>query len=232
MARIIVTKKLKNFELFQQVSKKLGEPRLRKELHRAVIDAGRQTRTQVQRAVAQQMAVAPGAYQRYVVANMRFRSNQSQLSATLLASEKGGQITDFKGLRALKAGGRASRVANRGRGFPGQVRSGVWNNSRVFKRSYEGAGGGYFALIRANGARGNSTMPKAFWTHDSRANQDRDAQGRFAKMGAQKWRTRRLRGPALNKELDKDQSLATFMRVGPEKLERLVTRKMVSIMKW
>jgi len=232
MVRVIIERKMTNFVRFQELSKKAQSRSWRGELHKGVIDAARKTRTRVQKAVKEQMGVAPGSYQSYVVRNMRFRSNQADLSATISASAKGGQITDFKGLRSLGVGGRAARVANRGRSFPGQVKSAVWNAPRVFQRSFMAASGGYFALIRASGARGNSTMPKAFWTHDSRSWQARDGQGQFAKMGAQKWRVRRLRGPAIGKELDKGQSLQVFLSYGPAELERQVMRRVERIMKW
>jgi len=228
MVRVVIERNLKELTAFIGVSKRLQSRDWRGELHKGVIDAGRKTRTKVSKAVSQQMNVASGHYQSYVVANMRFRSNLGAMSATISASEKGGQITDFKGLRNLKMGGRA---AKRGGGGPtGTVRSEVWGSSRVFKRSFA-SGGGFFALIRANGARGNSTMPKAFWTHDP-TGQARDAKGRFAATGAQKWRTRRLRGPAINKELDKDQSLQVFLTFGPAELDRQIDKRLVKIMKW
>lgn len=228
--RIIVEKRLRNLVEFKRISQYMGQKRFMTELGRGVIDAGRKVRTKVRKSVKEQMAVAPGSYQSYVVANTGLR-NHGPLAIGIWASAKGGQITDFKGLRALVAGGRASRIANRGQAFKGQVRSGVWNSPRVFKRSFH-ATGGYFALIRADGARSNSTMPRAFWTHDSRSNQPRDGQGRFAETGAQKWRVRRLRGPAINKELDKGQTLHTFLTFGPEELERQTMKRIERILKW
>lgn len=228
--QIIVTKKLHHLIAFEEVVKKVGRKAFMTELGRGVIDAGRRTRTKVRKAVKEQMAIAPGSYQSYVVANTGLR-NHGPLSVGIWASAKGGQITDFKGLRSLSLKGRAIRKANRGMSFKGQVRSSVWNAPRVFKRSFAN-NGGYFALIRANGARSNSTMPRAFWTHDARTNQARDSQGRFADTGAQKWRTRRLRGPAINKELDKGMTLQTFMTFGPEELERQTMKRIDRILKW
>lgn len=228
--QIVVTKHLGNLVKFNELPKLIAKPSSMRELQRGVIDAARKTRTKVRRAVKEQMGVAAGSYQSYVVANTGLRAS-GPLSASIWASAKGGQITDFKGLRALSVTGRAAARANRGNSFKGTVRSQVWNNPRVFKRSFE-SNGGYFALIRANGAKSNSTMPKAFWTHGSRADQDRDSAGRFADTGAQKWRTRRLRGPAINKELDKGQTLATFMRYGPEELEAQTMKRLSRILKW
>lgn len=231
MAQIIVTKRLQNFRKFEKLAARLATPRALKSLHQGVINAGRKTKTQVQRAVRDQMAVAPGSYQKYVVANMRFRSNQAAMSATISASQKGGEITDFKGLKSLSSKGRAVRRYNPGKSFRGTIRSEVWNKARVFQRSFLGSSGKYLALIRGGG-KSNSTMPKEFWTHDSRSWQARSADGRFAKMGAQKWRVRRLRGPALNKELDQGQSVAKFLSFGPAELERQIEKRLETIMKW
>lgn len=241
MAQIIVSRRLENMVAFEKVAALFGNKRWAKEAHRGVIDAARKTKTQVQHAVRDQMAVKPGSYQSYVVRNMRLKNNAAMLSATIFASAKGGQITDFKGLRELSINSRL-RTGNRSNLLPGAkyrrsksmlgtVRSTVWNTPRIFKRSFA-SNGGYFALIRASGAKGNSTMPKAFWTHDSRSNQPRDAAGRFAPQGAQKWRTRRLRGPALNKELDQGKSAQVFLTFGPAELERQVMKRMTRLMKW
>lgn len=232
MVRIVVEKRLQNLKKFGEIAHRMGQKRTIQHLHRGVISAAKKARTRVQRALKEQMAVAPGSYQKYIVANMRFRSNQTAMSATLMASAKGGEITDFKGLKSLSGKGRVAKRANRGKSFPGLVRSGVWNAPRVFQRSFED-GGRFLALIPKSGGGGSSsTMPKAFWTHDERSWQQRGADGRFTKMGSQRWRVRRLRGPAINKELDKGQSLATFMSYAPAELEREIEKRIVSIMKW
>lgn len=229
--QIVVSKNLGNLVKFNELPKLIARPSAMRDLHRGVIDAARKTRTKVRRAVRDQMGVKPGSYQSYVVANTGLRTSGPPLQASIWASAKGGQIDDFKGLRALAMNGRVSKAANRGKGFKGTVRSAVWGKPRVFKRSFAD-NGGFFALIRANGAKSNSTMPRAFWTHDSRANQPRDGEGQFAKTGAQKWRTRRLRGPAINKELDKGQTLATFMSYGPQELEAQTMKRLSRILKW
>lgn len=228
--QLIVTRRLQNFHKFGQIAHRIQNKTVQRELHRGVIDAGRKTRTQVRKAVREQMGVAPGSYTSYVVANTGLRSG-GNLQVSIWASAKGGQITDFKGLKALSPKGRLARRTNKGKNFPGLVRSEVWNQSRVFKRSFA-QNGGYFALIRASGAPSNSTMPRAFWTADNHLTQPRDAMGRFADTGAQKWRLRRLRGPAINKELDKGQSLHVFMTFGPAELERQTNKRIDRILKW
>ncbi|MBN9310989.1 hypothetical protein, partial [Devosia sp.] len=94
--QVVVTKKLTNFVRFQDIPRLISRPNFRLELHRGVIDAGRKTRTQVQRAVAQQMAVTAGGYRGYVVPNMRGISKPSDLSFTIRGTGKGSPIETYK----------------------------------------------------------------------------------------------------------------------------------------
>ena len=204
---------------------------MRQELSRAVTDAGRKTRTQVQRAVARQIAVNPGGYTGYVVPNMRGISNVGQLSFTIRATAKGGKIEIYKGLRALNPRGSAARSMNSGRGRLdfGYVRSGVWNSPRTFKRSFE-QGGMFLALIPS--ATGSGRLPKALWTFGNKPYQPRAADGRFASSGRKGFKVRRLYGPSLGKELDKDQSLETFLSFGPPELDRQVMKRVAKLMRF
>lgn len=209
----------------------MKSPTWRQELSRGVTDAGRKTRTQVQKAVARQMAVTSGGYTGYVVPNMRGISSQAGLSFTIRATGKGSKIETYKGLRSLSPTGRAARAMNKGRDRldRGYVRSGVWNAPRTFKRSFE-QGGIFLALIPS--ATGSSRLPKALWTFGLKPNQPRASDGRFAAGGRKGFKIRRLYGPALGKELDKDDSLETFLSVGPPELDRQITKRVAKLMRY
>lgn len=229
--QVVVTKKLTHFVRFQDIPKLIQRPNFRLELHRGVIDAGRKTRTQVQRAVAQQMAVNAGGYRGYVVPNMRGISRSSQLSFEIRGSGKGAPIETYKGLRALSPRGRVATAMKKGRSGidKGFVRSGVWNSPRTFKRSFA-QGGMFLALIPASG--GSGRLPKALWTYGHKPNQPRDAHGRFGPSGQAGFKIRKLYGPALGKELDKDQSLQTFLTFGPAELEVQVSKRIAKLIRY
>ncbi len=229
--RLEVTFKAKHFLSFQQRCRLLSDGKWRKEMQRGVVDAGRKVKTKVQRAVNAQMAVAPGHYQDYVVANTSGISRPGNLSFEISGRKKGAPIETYKGLRALKAGGRAEKRMNAGRGLPdhGYVRSGVWNAPRTFQRSFV-QDGGFFALIPSSSESGS--LPKAFWTFGAKPDQPRDAAGRFGKTGRKGFRVRSLYGPALGKELPKDASLKTFLTEGPKELEIQIRKRSARLIRF
>ena len=229
--QVVVSKDFKHFMTFRQRATFLRDRKWRQEAHRGVIDAGRKTKTQVQRAVAKQMAVAPGAYQGYVVGNTSGIPRRKDLSFSISARQKGAKIQTYKGLRALSEKGRTAKRYNKGRSNfeRGFVRSGVWNEPRTFKRSFA-RNGGFFALRPSS--RTSATLPKEFWTYGNKPNQPRDAQGRFKSTGRQGYSVRKLYGPALGKELDRDLSLKTFQRVAPVELEIQVKKRIARIVRF
>jgi len=81
--RVVVERKLTHFVRFRDIPRLLSSPSLQIELHRGVVDAGRKTRTKVQKAVALQMAVTAGGYTAYVVPNIRGTGRQADLSFTI-----------------------------------------------------------------------------------------------------------------------------------------------------
>jgi hypothetical protein len=227
MAVVVVAKvDLKGFTTFADRVRLAQSGNFRLEMSRAVEDAGRKSKTKVQRAVYQQMAVLPGHYQGYVVANTRGVPNRGALSYTISASMKGTDIRIYKGLRALKSGGAAAKRFNMNRNAAdaGTVRSGVWNNPRTFKRSFE-QGGEYLALIPSGGKRSSASLPRSMWTF-GRKNQPRSATGQFVSKGRQGFRIRRLYGPALGKELGKGQSAQTFDQFATLELEKQVWKRL------
>lgn len=228
---IIVTKDLKHLMTFRQRVKFLSNRKWRTEAHRGVVDAGRMTKTKVQRAVHKQMAVVPGQYQGYVVKNTLGLSRPKTLSFDITARKKGAPIKTYKGLRALSEKGRAARRYNAGRDpfDQGFVRSGVWNAPRTFKRSFA-RDGGFFALRPSN--KTSSGLPKEFWTFGAKPGQPRDSRGRFRSSGRRGFSVRRLFGPALGKELDKDLALSTFQLTAPIMLDRHVTPRIEKILSW
>ena len=230
--RVIVHKNLHNLLKFHEISKVLSSPSLHRELGRGVTDAGRKVKTKVQRAVKQQMAVKDGYYQSVVSSQTRGRSNARALAFHITASNKGQSIEAYKGLRALSPTGSAAARLNQGRSAldAGTVRSGVWNRPRTFKRSFA-SGGGFFALRPSASGKTSSALPKQFWTFGDK-NMPRDSQGRFKSPGRGKFTVRRLYGPALGKELDKDHALQTFLVEGPKELEIQVRKRIERIMKW
>lgn len=71
---VIVTKNLRHLVSFRKMVKNIGN--WKQEMHRGVIATGKKSKTQVQRAVSKQMAIAPGYYQSYVVRNINGRGSR------------------------------------------------------------------------------------------------------------------------------------------------------------
>lgn len=218
---------------FRDMAKVLGSPKGLTEMHRGVIDAGRKVKTKVQRAVKDQMALKPGNYSSYVVAGTRGVPRRPNLSYEIFGVKRGSKIENYKGLMALKGGGRAIVRLNSGRSDSdkGAVRSGVWNNPRVFKRSFVGTNGGYFA-VRPASAGSTGRAPKAIWTFGHKPGQPRAGDGRFAPTGARYGKVRTLFGPSLMKEIPKDDSLAVFLKEGPKLLEFHVGKRLTKLMRF
>lgn len=225
--RIVVEKTDIRFVLRQrQMAAILASPRWRREAFFGVVDAGRRTKTQVQRAVHRQMATLRyGFVAKHTLGTPRER----ELAFEIYAFTGGQRVEIYKGLRVLARGGDAAARFNAARsdGDQGQVRSGVWNAPRVFKRSFAGEGG-VFAVLPGNRKR----APRALWTYGSKPFQPRSADGRFAPSGRTYGPIRRLHGPSLRKELPKDQSLAAFHRYGPMYLEQKVVKRMEKFVRW
>lgn len=214
---------------FTKLSARLESGKLMTELHRGVVDAGRRTKTAVQRAAYQQMAVTPGNYQGYVVAGTKGIPRKEILAFDIFGVKGGASIDHYRGLRSVKATSRLNA------GFSatdrGAVQSGVWNNPRIFKRSFEGTSGGYYATLPASAGTA-ARAPMALWTFGLKPNQPRGAGGRFASSGVTYGKVRKLFGPSLMKEIPEDESLATFYRVGVDHLEREVTKRLTKLMKF
>lgn len=217
---------------FQGLAKILASERGRTELHRGVIDAGRKVKTKVQKATRDQMALKPGNYSSYVVAGTRGVPRKQNLSFEIFGVKGGAKIENYKGLMSVKGGGRAARRMNAGRSTSdqGTVRSGVWNNPRVFKRSFAGAGG--FFAMRPPSAGTSKVAPKALWTFGLKPGQTRGADGRFAPSGVRYGKVRRLFGPSLMKEIPEGDSLAVFMREGPALLEHAIAKRVTKLMRF
>lgn len=213
---------------FGRMAERLATQGARTELHRGVVDAGRKVKTQVQRTVSKQMAVRGGAYQSYVVANTRGTSRPTLLAFDIFGVKGGTDIETYQGLRAVK---RRNRL-NMGRSAAerGEVKSGVWNNPRVFKRSFA-TDGGFYALRPAS-AGTTSKAPKIFWTYGRKPDQPRAAGGRFAKSSAKYGKIRKLYGPSLLMEIPEDESLETFMQIAPPILQIEVEKRLTKLMRW
>ncbi len=210
----------------QERAELLKSKRWRTEAFRSVVDAGRLTKTQVQRAVHHQMATKKYGF---VIANIRGTPRQADLAYEIYALKGGQSIELYRGLQALSGKGRTQAPYNEGRIAVdrGLVRSGAWNAPRVFKRSFAAAGG-FFAMLPGT----RSTAPKALWTFGHKPDQARDGGGRFAKSGKKYGPIRRLYGPAIRKEIPMDELLATFQRVGPRLLEEKVMKRMARLIKF
>lgn len=218
---------------FKGISKVLGTSRGRLELHRGVTDAGRKVKTRVQRAVKNQMALKPGNYGSYVVAGTRGVPKKDTLSFEIYGIKGGAKIETYKGLSALKSGGAPALQLNAGRKAyeTGVVKSDVWNKPRVFKRSFVGTNGGYYALRPATRFT-SKRAPKAFWTFGHKVGQPRTGDGRFAPSGVKYGKVRTLFGPSLMKEIPKDDSLAVFLAEGPKLLEFHVGKRLTKLMRF
>lgn len=215
-----------------EISKALGSNKGRVEMQRAVTDAGRKARTRVQRAVRDQMGLKPGNYQSYVVQGTRGIPRRERLSFEIFGVKGGARVEQYKGLMSIKRGGRASKRMNAGRAASdqGTVRSAVWNNPRIFKRSFEG-NGGFFAM-RPPRAGTLTRAPKALWTYGLKPGQPRGADGRFGPSGVRYGKVRRLFGPSLMKEIPVGKSRAVFMREAPILLEQAVKKRMAKLMRF
>lgn len=196
------------------------------EAFRGLDAAGRRTKTRVQKAVHHQMATKKYSF---VSGSTRGVANQGALTYEIFAFKGGQRIEEYKGLQALKiTGAAAARLnANRDALDQGSVRSGVWNVPRVFKRSFA-TGNGYFAMLPGKGGRAS----KLLWTYGSKPDQPRDDKGRFAPSNRTYGPIRRLFGPALRKELPKDESLATFQAVAPVMMEQKIVPRLAKLMKF
>ncbi len=216
---------------FRERARFFANKRWEKEAHRGVIDAGRKTKTFVQRVVFRQMGLKQGNYQRVVAGNTRGNSSK-RLTYEIFGVIGGQNIQQYVGLRVLASSGTAARQFNASRSIAdkGFVRSGVWNAPRTFKRSFSSPTGGLYAMLPGN----LKVAPRILWTRGSNADQPRDAQGRFASDGSPKTygKLRRLYGGSLMKEIPKDQSLAVFLREGPRLLEQSVGKRMAKLMRY
>ena len=227
--RIIRTgKNLHLVTSFRKVPLVLASERAKTELQRGVTDAGRKVKTKVQRAVTAQMALKAGNYVGYVVAGTRGVPRKQLLAFDIFGVKGGTDIDEYKGLRSVSAKSRLN-VGRKG-GDRGTVRSSVWNNPRIFKRSFEGNGG--FYAMRPPSAGTSSVAPKALWTYGLKPGQPRGADGRFAPTGVRYGKVRRLFGPALMKEIPEDASLDVFLRDGPVLLEQAVSKRLTKLMRF
>lgn len=213
---------------FRQVSERLSKPSFREELHRGVVDAGRKTKTGVQKAVTKQMNLKPGNYNSYVVAGTRGIPRKAILAFDIFGVKGGTDIEQYRGLRSVRKGNRLN--VGRSAADRGAVRSGVWNNPRIFKRSFESNGGFYATLPPSAGT--SSRAPKALWTFGRKPSQPRGEGGKFASSGVKYGKIRRLFGPALMKEIPEDQSLDTFLQIGPQQLELHVGKRLEKLMRF
>ncbi len=229
-----------NISRFTTISKDLGSAKWKPEAMRGVIDAGRQTKTVVQKSVAKQMAIAPGKYGSAVVAHMRQSADKSALAFRIFAVRGGQPIENYKGLKVVKSAASQKRQAQAGRavGDIGAVRSEVWNKSRIFKRSfaattggvYFGRGGpGFFAFLPGNG---KAVLPASAWTYGLKPELKRDAKGRFIKGDRLYGKKRALYGPSLRDEIGKGETLATFQATGAALLDKHVSARMAKFIKF
>ena len=204
----------KTLRSFERMAGNLADGRWKKDASRGVVDAGRKTKTQVQRAVAKQMAIAAGQYQGLVVPGMRQKNDAAAMSSTIFAIPGGQRIEKYKGLRSVK------RPSKSGDG--GSVKSAVWNAPRIFARSFA-ADDGYFATLPGGKS---TTAPKRLWTFGAKPDQPRGEGGRFASTGVKYGKIRRLYGPSLRDEIGEGEALATFVRVAPVELETKVSKRL------
>lgn len=220
---------LKSLKSFRQMSERLARGDARTELQRGVTDAGRKTKTRVQKAVTKQMALKPGNYAGYVVAGTRGIPKKDLLAFDIFGVKGGAQAEKYKGLKSLSRGNRMNvgrKAIDRG-----TVRSGVWNAPRIFKRSFTGTSGGFFAMRPASEGEAAVT-PKALWTFGRKPGQPRGAGGKFGKSGVKYGKVRRLFGPSLRDEIGRDEALMTFVKVGPAFLEQAVAKRLSKLVRF
>lgn len=229
MYLVVGKSNLKALRSFGDMATLLASPRVKQELLRGLSDAGRKTKTQVQKAVTRQMALKGGNYQSYVVANTRGVVRKDILAYDIFSVKGGIRAEEYKGMRAVSTRNRLNK-GRRGTDR-GEVRSGVWNNPRIFKRSFVGTTEGFYAF-RPPSEGTASVTPKALWTFGRKPQQPRGADGKFQSTGVKYGKVRRLFGPALSKELPEDDSLATFMKLGPSQLEHVVAKRLTKLMRF
>lgn len=228
--RVVVGRSnMQSLHSFQRLAERLASGAGRTELQRGVTDAGRKVKTKVQKAVMKQMALLPGNYNSYVVAGTRGVPRPGLLAYDIFGIKGGTHIEKYRGLRAVKS----SSSLNKGRrGMErGTVRSGVWNNPRIFKRSFSTGAGGFYA-IRPASAGTSKVAPKIFWTFGRKPDQPRGADGKFAAQGKTYGKIRQLYGPSLMKEIPENLSLATFLKEGPPLLEQAVMKRVAKLMRF
>lgn len=227
--RIVTTgRNVKAIMQFRDLAVTLDK-RWKTEAQRGLIDAGRRTKTRVQRAVFRQMGLKPGNYTGFVVQHTRGVSQKRHLAYEIFSHRGGAKIDKYKGLKSLEPRGAAARRMNEGRdvGDRGTVSSAVWNRPRVFKRSFA-YNSGFFAMLPGR----THKAPRMFWTYGWKKNQPRGAGGRFAKSDRKYGKIRRLFGASLAKEIPQGDSLSTFQQVAPVMMQTHIGKRMAKIMKY
>lgn len=211
---------------FREAAERLASKQGRMELYRGVVDAGRKVKTPVQKTVVKQMNLKPGQYQSYVVANTRGVGRQPILAYDIFSVKGGIKAENYRGLRSVRAGSKLNQTI--AKGDRGTVRSDVWNNPRIFKRSFEKNGRFYMMRSREDGVK----APRILWTRDDRSWQPRSSNGRFASTGTKWGKIRQLYGPALSQEIPQDDSAEMFEALGPKLLEEAVARRVTKLMRF
>ncbi|MFN3130569.1 hypothetical protein [Roseibium sp.] len=191
---------------FAGIPKKLQGPRFKRELGRAVADAGRKTKTRVQRKVKQQ-----GGFRlaRDVSQNTQGVSELGALRYRIFSNQRGMTLGHYKGLRSLKRGG---------------IKTGIWNAPRTFESGY--AESGRYFIPKGEGERRRITF-------GHKPNQPRDGRGRFA-VSKIKYASGRheLFGPAVRSELGRDDSLREFKTFAPAELGRQVQKRITKLLRY
>lgn len=226
--RIVVEKRGVSLVLsMQEKAKLLASGRWKTDAARGVADAGRMTKTRVQTAVAKQMAIKKKSF---VTQNTRGKARMAAMAYDIFAIPGGQRVEEYKGLRALVPHGAVASRMNQGRSQSdkGTVSSAVWNNPRVFKRSFA-ANGGFFATLPKS-AGTSSRAPRLLWTYGAKPGQPRQANGRFGKSGVKYGKIRRLFGPSLRDEIGEGEALATFHREGSRLLLEKVSARIQKIL--
>lgn len=218
--RIVLTGDFRSLKSFTKLSGRLADGAWKREAHRGVVDAGRKVRTQVQKAAFKQAAYRAGTYSKNVASETRQRNDEASLSTAIFGVKGGLRIDEYRGLKVL----RGSKTLT-----SGAVRSGVWQNPRVFDRSFA-TPSGYFATLPGGGQ--STTAPKIMWSFGAKPGQPRDVDGRFQSTGKTYGKIRRLAGPSLKKELVQDESLAVFHREAPVQLSEKVNKRLEKIMRF
>ena len=121
MRLIVERQRLELVASMQESARLLASRRWQEGAFRGVVDPGRRTKTQVQRAVHEQMAT-----KRYglVSAKTRGTPKRAELVFEIHGVTGGQRIEQYKGLQVLKSAG--------GQAETGSVQSGVWNAPEFF----------------------------------------------------------------------------------------------------